>query len=321
MNAAPTDADKTCLPGKGLIHDNQTGDRNHMTTLLVDRDLCTRCGICSESCPMGIIAPAGETTLPLVPEEISGLCIRCGHCEAYCPSGALVLNVRPGERVLLPEAAGEIAPEDMTFYLKKRRSVRRFTGEPVPRETIAALLDIAGYAPSGGNGHPVQWIVVHDRERVGRVAALTVEWMKSLVGSDHPMSGYVPKLIETYQNGYDAICCSAPHLLFAHIPKDNPVAQVDAIIALTHFDLAAPAFGVGTCWAGFVAMAASVYEPLQREIGIPAGRKSAYAMMFGHPQNRVYGIPRRNVPEVTWIEGRPDHKKMIGMDVQETGRT
>ncbi len=40
--------------------------------------------------------------------------------------------------------------------------------------------------------------------------------------------------------------------LFAHIPEGNPMASVDAIIALTHFDIAAPAFGIGTCWAGFV---------------------------------------------------------------------
>lgn len=272
-----------------------------MTTLLVDRDLCTRCGICSESCPMGIIAPPGETTFPLVSKEKAGLCVQCGHCEAYCPSRALVLNVRPEDRVLLPEGAGEITPDDITFYLKKRRSVRRFTDKSVPREKITALLDIASYAASAGNGHPVQWIVVHNRKRVGKIAGLTVEWMKTLINSDHPMSRYFPTLIRSYENGYDAICCNAPHLLFAHIPKDNPIALVDAIIALTHFDLAAPAFGVGTCWAGFVARAASDYEPLQREIGIPAGRKSAYAMMFGQPRNRVYGIPRRNLPEVTWI--------------------
>ena len=65
----------------------------------------------------------------------------------------------------------------------------------------------------------------------------------------------------------------APHLVIAHIPENNPVASVDAIIALTHFDLTAPAFGVGTCWAGFLSMAATVYEPLQKVIALPPGRK------------------------------------------------
>jgi hypothetical protein len=47
-------------------------------------------------------------------------------------------------------------------------------------------------------------------------------------------------------------------------------------------------------------MAASLYEPLQKELGITAGRKSAYAMMFGHPQYEIYGIPRRKPLVVAW---------------------
>jgi nitroreductase len=124
--------------------------------------------------------------------------------------------------------------------------------------------------------------------------------MKSQMNTAHPMSAYVSGLIGAWESGHDVICRGAPHLLFAHIPEGNPIASVDAIIALTHFDIAAPAFGIGTCWAGFVAMAATSYEPLQKERGLPAGRKSVYAMMCGHPQYKIYGIPRRKLLEVTW---------------------
>lgn len=271
-----------------------------MTAILVDRDLCTRCGICSDICTMGLIDPADEDTLPKMPDTKAGICIHCGHCEAYCPSQALLLNDRPGEKVPLPAGAGTIAPEVMGYYLRKRRSVRRFTKDLVPKEKILELLDIARYAASGGNGQPVEWIVVYHPMKVKKVAGLTIEWMKTLENSSHPMSGYIPVLLGTWENGYDVICRDAPHLLVATIPDGNPVAQTDAIIALTHFDVAAPAFGVGTCWAGFVAMATSSYEPLQKEIGIPAGRKSAYAMMFGNPQYKVHGIPRRKPLKVTW---------------------
>jgi ferredoxin len=95
-----------------------------MTTILVDQDLCTRCGICSVVCPMGIIVPADENTLPKVQETKAGICIRCGHCEAHCPSQALLVNDRPDEKVPLPAGAGTIASDEMGFYLKKRRSVR-----------------------------------------------------------------------------------------------------------------------------------------------------------------------------------------------------
>lgn len=271
-----------------------------MTTILVYKNLCTRCGICSDVCPMAIVTPASETTLPVVSEAVTGMCIQCGHCEVSCPSEALLLNVHPDEKVPLPPGAGVITPENMAFYLKKRRSVREFTKDPVPKKTILQILDIARYAASGGNGQPVQWIVVHDAAKVQKIAGLTVEWMKTLLNTSHPMSGYLPVLIGAWDGGRDVICRDAPHLLFAHIPEGHHIAPVDAIIALTHFDVAAPAFGVGTCWAGFVAMAAISYEPLRKELGIPEGRTCAYAMMFGHPKYGIFGIPRRKPLEVLW---------------------
>jgi len=269
-------------------------------TIIVNPETCSRCGICSVVCPMGIVDPADENTLPRVQNAKEGMCIQCGHCEVSCPSQAHILNVRPDEKEYLPAGAGTISSEDMAFYLKKRRSIRRFTKDAVPKEKILAVLDIARYAASGGNGQPVEWIVVHDPKKVQKIAGLTVEWMKTLIGSGHPMSMYVPGLIASWETGNDPICRSAPHLLFAHIPEDRPIASVDAVIALTHFDIAGPAFGIGVCWAGFVAAAAMSYEPLQKELRIPAGRKSAYALMFGNPQYKIYGIPRRKPLQVTW---------------------
>ena len=67
-----------------------------MTTILVDQDLCTRCGICSVVCPVAIVDPADENTLPRVQDAKAGMCIQCGHCEVSCPSQALLLNVLPG---------------------------------------------------------------------------------------------------------------------------------------------------------------------------------------------------------------------------------
>lgn len=271
-----------------------------MTTILVDNDLCTRCGICSVVCPVGIVDPVDETALPVVIDAKAGMCIRCGHCEVSCPSQALLLNYLPDEKVALPANVGSLSPENLGLYLKKRRSVRHFTKELVPKEKILQMLDIARYAASGGNGQPVQWLIVHDPKDVHRLASLTVDWMKTLKNSNHPMSGYVPSLIAVWEAGNDPICRGAPHLVIAHIPMGNPVASIDALIALTHFDIAAPAFGIGTCWAGFLSMAAATYQPLQNALALPAGRTFAYSLMFGHPLYEVYGIPRRNPAQVTW---------------------
>lgn len=271
-----------------------------MAHITIDEDSCTRCGICVKICSSGIIDSVDENYLPQVQETNISRCLYCGHCEAFCPSQALVLNLRPDEKVPLVAGTGIISPDDITIYLKKRRSVRHFIRKPVPREKILEVLDIARYAASGTNGQPVEWLVIHDPGKVRKFAELTIEWMKSLVNTPHPMSGYVPVLISAWEQGQDVICRGAPHLLFAHIPEESPIAPIDAIIALTHFDIAAPAFGIGTCWAGFVAAAATFYEPLQKELDLPAGRKSAYAMMFGYPEYMVYGIPRRKPLKVMW---------------------
>lgn len=45
-------------------------------------------------------------------------------------------------------------PTDIDDAITSRQSVRRFSDEPVPRETLRHLLDVARYAPSGTNTQP-----------------------------------------------------------------------------------------------------------------------------------------------------------------------
>ncbi|MEO7156103.1 MAG: nitroreductase family protein, partial [Vicinamibacterales bacterium] len=46
--------------------------------------------------------------------------------------------------------------------LEKRRTVREFSNEPVPREVLDECLWAAGTAPSGANLQPWQFVVVTD---------------------------------------------------------------------------------------------------------------------------------------------------------------
>jgi methyltransferase (TIGR00027 family) len=81
---------------------------------------------------------------------------------------------------------------------------------------------------------------------------------------------------------------------------DARCGTTDGIIALTHFDIAAPSFGVGTCWAGFLTASARSWKPMQEALGLPQRRVISYAMMFGYPQHKAYRIPRRNPVQITW---------------------
>lgn len=273
-----------------------------MAVIIIDSDSCTRCGICSEICPMAIISQSGEDSLPVVSEGKVSRCIRCGQCETFCPAGALNREENGGKPLEKAWDGKNLSPELLCTYVKSRRSIRHYKSTPVEKKTIESILDAARYAASGGNSQPVEWLVIYNPEEVKRIAGITVDWMKTLVETSHPMSGYVSGFITGWEKGVDLVCRDAPHLLIAHIPKDNHIAPVDAIIALTHVDIIAPSFGVGTCWAGFVANAAINYPPLQEVLSLPKGRISAYAMMFGYPRYRPAQIPKRKKLAVTWRE-------------------
>jgi nitroreductase/NAD-dependent dihydropyrimidine dehydrogenase PreA subunit len=270
-----------------------------VTAIIVDRDLCNSCGICSEVCPLGVIVTE-EGKGPEVRPEREAYCIQCGHCEACCPESALVLDI--GEREL-PLGEGTTLPADLVgHYMKNRRSVRHYKKERVPRETIRAILDVARYAPSGSNSQPVEWLVVHDPGKVRELAASTIDWMRFEATKETPVmpATFLQGLIASWEKGHDPICRGAPHLLVAHVPEGPGSGPIDAIIALTYADLAAPAFGVGTCWAGFLSMAVPAWKPLRDALALPKGRTYSYALMCGYPRFRSYRIPPRKPLRVSW---------------------
>lgn len=270
-----------------------------MPLLAVDPDLCTRCGTCSTVCPVKIVSPPRGDALPLVPADLVKICLECGHCETYCPTEALLLNRRRDEKVPRPPRT-PLSPEILGTYLRQRRSVRHFKSEPVSGEVFHQLFDVVRYAPSSGNSQPVQWLVIRDPREVRRLGGLTVDWLRSLQGTDHPLAPYVQGAIGAWDGGLDLICNGAPHLIVAHVPQSDAPFSIDAIIGLAHVDVLAPAFGLGTCWAGFVSMAAQAWEPMQQALELPEGRVFAYALLCGRPRFVSTGIPRRQPLDITF---------------------
>ncbi len=272
-----------------------------MPDIIIDEALCTRCDICGANCIMGRIERATDSSFPTIREGFEARCMRCGHCESFCPQRALTLDFLPKEKLLAKPQDGQIDAERLSLYMKQRRSVRHFTARPVSKELIAEVIDVARYAASGGNSQPVEWLVILDPAQVKRISGLTIDWMRTILDTPHPLAAYVPALIGMWDGGVDPICYDAPHLVFTHLPRtehhDDPT---DAIIAMTYFDVAAPSFGIGTCWAGFVKLAVDAYQPLQDALALPQGRKAATAMMLGYPRYAVTSIPRRNPASVTW---------------------
>ena len=58
---------------------------------------------------------------------------------------------------------------DAIEAILSRRSIRRYTRQPVPEATVRQLLEAAMSAPSAGNGQPWQFVVITDRRLLDEI--------------------------------------------------------------------------------------------------------------------------------------------------------
>jgi nitroreductase len=120
----------------------------------------------------------------------------------------------------LPDA--EMRRHALEFYemMNRRRSVRKFSDEPVPRELIEYAIRTAGTSPSGANRQPWHFVVVDDPElkRKIRLAAeeeermnyeggrMPPEWLEALapLGTDwhKPFLEIAPWLVVCFKESY-----------------------------------------------------------------------------------------------------------------------
>ncbi len=54
--------------------------------------------------------------------------------------------------------------------VKERRSIRKFLDKPVPDDLLLKALELAGWAPSGGNYQPWKFLIISNRDLITRMA-------------------------------------------------------------------------------------------------------------------------------------------------------
>ncbi|GBE14561.1 MAG TPA: 4Fe-4S dicluster domain-containing protein [Proteobacteria bacterium] len=275
-----------------------------MSLFTVDEALCQREGFCVAECPAGIIEIRSEEAFPTPANGAEVRCINCGHCVSVCPYSAISLARMPIAECPPIDNDLAVSQEQVEQLLRSRRSIRAYRDKPVDREVLRKVIDIARYAPTGSNSQQVQWLVVSGRDEVVKLVDLAIDWMRHMVGEKEPMAEryQMAGMVRAWEAGIDFICRGAPALVVTHGPEAYPIMPVDSAIALTFFDLAAPSFELGTCWAGFVMWAADCWPPLTAALGLPEGNKPVGAMMVGYPKHRFHRMPARKEATIIWKE-------------------
>ncbi|MDD5128750.1 MAG: nitroreductase family protein [Candidatus Omnitrophica bacterium] len=273
-----------------------------MITIEVDKNTCAGDGKCVEICPMHILKMNEKER---VPEFVPGggeACINCGQCFAFCPKGSIKLSTMDVKDALRLDYAKLPNAEQTELLLKSRRSIRNYKDEPVTKESIEKLLDIARYAPTGINRQPVSWISIMGKDKVHELGALIVEWIGELLEAKNQMaiSFRFDRLLNAWKNGEDLICRNAPCIVIAYGIKDDPMVPQSCTIAGTYLELAAYGLGLGACWAGYVNMAINMSDKVRKFTGLSSHAAAGAVMMIGHSKYRYSRIPMRNPAKIIW---------------------
>jgi len=274
-----------------------------MGLLFIDESKCKKDGFCARECPTAIIRFPGDSGYPELVKGGELGCIRCGHCVAACPYGALShadVPIESSPEIREPLNINDAQAEQ---FLRSRRSVRVFKDIPVEKEKIQRLIEVARYAPTGGNTQSIEWLAITDKSRLKKIAGFTVDWVRQIARDPDVVASapYLPMILAAWDAGFDSVLRNAPVVIVASAPKEVMSGQVDLTIALTYLDLMAPALGLGACWAGLLQGALMGSPSLKAEVGMPADHPHHYPMMLGYNDTKYYRIPERKTPKVVFL--------------------
>jgi len=147
--------------------------------------------------------------------------------------------------------------------IRKRRTVRRFKQDPIPREILDKLIDAARLAPSAANLQPNEYIVVDEPGLVEQVFS-TLRWAGYIAPKGNPPEGEKPV---------------AYIVILTNKEKTTISGVSDAAAAIENILLTAMEEGIASCW-----LASIERETLQKILAIPDHCPIDSVIALGYPQ-------------------------------------
>lgn len=206
------------------------------------------------------------------------------------------------DRVQLPDDRSQVAAEAFRDFMRKRHSIRQFSGHPVAETVIAACIAAAGTAPSGANHQPWHFVAIANPAMKARVRAAAEqeerafyeggggdEWLAALepigTGADKPHLTDAPWLIVVFAQRYGVTGDGARYKNY-YVPESVGIATGMLITALHH--------------AGLVCLehTPNPMKFLAEMCGRPESEKAVMILPVGHPtaDATVPAVAKRKKP-------------------------
>jgi len=170
------------------------------------------------------------------------------------------------------ENNSNIALEAVMDIILSRKSVRKYTAEPLTEAEIETLLRAGMAAPSAKNIQPWSFIVVTDKEVAKRLVTKSVNRMYP----EAPCLIVVCGDLNTDVKPHDAPKDSPA------IERQNPNWMIDCSAAAENILLAAEAMGLGAVWTACWPYE-DRYGVVKEVLGIPASVMPLAIIPVGHP--------------------------------------
>jgi nitroreductase len=187
---------------------------------------------------------------------------------------------------------------ELSEVIKGRRSVRRFKPQPVPRDVIENILELAQWAPSAMNRQDWRFLVVGGakKEALLKITATAFDHFKPILEKNFPDK---PKVIEASKHFFETYG-NAPVIVLAyggHFPtgQDDPFSIT---LAVQNLLLAAHSAGLGAVWAD---AAAFFKEKEINELMGMEGRRLVCLIPIGYPDEAPKAPPRRE-GRIQWFD-------------------
>ncbi|WP_183094181.1 nitroreductase family protein [Nocardioides stalactiti] len=225
---------------------------------------------------------------------------------------------------------------ELQEVLRTTAAVREFTDDPLPDEVLAEILEVARFAPSGGNRQGARIVVVRDRETRERLVEITGPGARRYAAQgavrEGPWNPVVPTTLTAEQIAATPV---PPHLvepirtaaavlvvcvdLSAVAATDQLLDRVGIVAGASVYPLAwnillaARERGYG---GTFTTMAIAQEPALKELLGIPDPYAVACVIPLGRPVKGVTRLKRRPVSELATLE-RFDGPPLGDADTEE----